>query len=349
MYTQINKKTKNNYMQKNEAVLARKLLEGADISVLDCIRIVKNTLDFKPKNTKLSDMQFCAKILNLGIEHSNIKEMSVEEGFNLYIKTKLELRPASIKDIKYLGRRLFKTCPEYTKMNISQIKLSDLELWLSKTFETAQQYNKAIRMLSTFFNYALSQEWTQRNPIKLIKKRKVIENEIKALSIKEIKALIKTAKRPEFKDCQVGLALLIWAGVRPQELRRISWKDINLKENIISIRSNTSKTGGCRHIEICKALNLYLNNLIKKNPTLVKSSILPQNWINKWKALRKKAGFETWINDVLRHTYASYYIKHYRDLKQLQLNMGHYNLDLLRSRYLNLQDISKDDAKIYFS
>ena len=55
-----------------------------------------------------------------------------------------------------------------------------------------------------------------------------------------------------------------------------------------------------------------------------------------------------WVQDVLRHTYASFHAKNYADLPRLQLNMGHRDLSLLHSRYINMHGISRADAKRFF-
>ena len=53
--------------------------------------------------------------------------------------------------------------------------------------------------------------------------------------------------------------------------------------------------------------------------------------------------------DVLRHTYASYFAKRFKDLPRLQLNMGHHDLSLLRSRYINMRGISNLEATSFFN
>jgi hypothetical protein len=40
------------------------------------------------------------------------------------------------------------------------------------------------------------------------------------------------------------------------------------------------------------------------------------------------------VPDVCRHTFASYYATHYKDLATLQLEMGHRDAALLRTRYI---------------
>ena len=55
-----------------------------------------------------------------------------------------------------------------------------------------------------------------------------------------------------------------------------------------------------------------------------------------------------WVQDVLRHTYASYHAKLFRDLPRLQVNMGHRDISLLSSRYVNMSEIAKADAEKFF-
>lgn len=56
-----------------------------------------------------------------------------------------------------------------------------------------------------------------------------------------------------------------------------------------------------------------------------------------------------WVQDVLRHTYASYHAKRYGNLARLQLCMGHGSLLLLRSRYVNMRGISLASAAGFFN
>ena len=134
------------------------------------------------------------------------------------------------------------------------------------------------------------------------------------------------------------------AGIRPREAKRLLWQDIDLEENSITVRSLCSKTGGVRHVEICPNLKDILSDSDK-----AQQEICPLNWDRKWKDIRDDSGFRgRWIQDVLRHTYASYYAKYYRNLSSLQLNMGHRDQSLLRSRYINMHGISTSNAKAFF-
>ena len=173
-----------------------------------------------------------------------------------------------------------------------------------------------------------------------------MEKEIKPLSIEQTERLMSTAQARKNRDCVAAVALLLYAGIRPREVRRLRWRDIDLAENCVTIRSLCSKTGGVRHVEICRPLKTILS---RSRPEVCERAVCPPNWPRRWKLIRDASGFRgVWVQDVLRHTYASYHAKLFRDLPRLQVNMGHRDISLLSSRYVNMSEIAKADAEKFF-
>ena len=327
-------------------ISAKRILTGTDVSVLDAARIAKNILDAKPKNFVLTDLQFCAKVIEVGLRHMRTKEMPLADGFALYLKSKQHLRPDSIRDIRCIGNRLLRTNPELGKRNFSELSVAECEEWLNAAFHTNPQFNKARTMLHGLFEFALRREWCDKNPIKRIERKKVVEKEIQPLKLSETKRLIKTAQR-ESPVYAVVAALLVYTGIRPREVRRLTWRDIDTEEKTITVRSQCSKTGGVRQVEIPPVLNRLL---IAHSSELKEGKICPTDWQRRWRKIRDNSGFrERWVQDVLRHTYASFHAKRYANLPRLQLNMGHYDVSLLRSRYVNMRGISNTDARNFFN
>lgn len=343
------------------------------MSIFDSIRFVKNILDAKPSDSKLTDAQFVLKVIEVGLRHIRTNEMSLADGFALYLKSKQHLRPDSIRDIRCIGNRLLRTKPEFGERNFSELSVSECEEWLNAAFATpsqfkrsaneispqakdpkgetahkvsASQFNKARTMLHGLFEFALRREWCDKNPIKRIERKKVVEKEIQPLKLSETKRLITTAQR-ESPNCAVAAALLVYTGIRPREVRRLTWRDIDTEEKTITVRSQCSKTGGVRQVEIPPVLNRLL---IAHSSEFKEGKICPPNWQRRWRKIRDNSGFRgRWVCDVLRHTYASFHAKNYADLPRLQLNMGHRDLSLLRSRYVNMLGISRAEAKCFFN
>ncbi len=134
-----------------------------------------------------------------------------------------------------------------------------------------------------------------------------------------------------------SLHLLLYNGVRTQEVARLSEHHIQPEQGRIIIPAAGSKTGDGRALPLRKIKSL-------KGVSLR----IPRNWQQRRLALRRAVGFAAgqWIPDVCRHTFASYHAAHFRNLGELQLEMGHRSTDLLRSRYLNLP--ATKDSKVFW-
>ena len=73
---------------------------------------------------------------------------------------------------------------------------------------------------------------------------------------------------------------------------------------------------------------------------------IPRNRKRKWQTLRRAAGFRHWVPDVCRHSFATYHAAMFRNLPELQLEMGHRDTSLLRSRYM--VPASRKDAELFW-
>ena len=80
---------------------------------------------------------------------------------------------------------------------------------------------------------------------------------------------------------------------------------------------------------------------------------IPRRWVQRWRALRKAAGWskETahpWRQDVCRHTFATYHAAHFRNFAALQMEMGHRDSGLLRTRYIYATHSADENAENFF-
>lgn len=330
-------------MENHGICLAERLLDGTGISLLDAARLIKNAIDFN--STSRENLKYCRDVIECGRSHLGAVEKYVTlfDAFWRYAEAKKHLRKDSFRDIKYLGKRILKKA--LCKKFVCEFTPGQCFKILNDAFQTPSQFNKGRRMLHGLFSYAVKMKWCAKNPVSEIAPKKILEREIAPLPLFEIQKLLKAALSPAHLDCAPALGIMLWAGVRPRETTRLAWGDVDLEEGTITVKARNSKTGGICHIDICPALKSWLKSL-RKNP---ESSICPKNWGKKWKALRRDANLESpWVQDVLRHTFASYYMKRYKNLPRLQSQMGHADLSLLRTRYVNMYGIKKGEAKIFF-
>ena len=133
--------------------------------------------------------------------------------------------------------------------------------------------------------------------------------------------------------------MMLYAGIRPHEVARLSWAQVDLREGAIYILPRHSKTGGTRRVTIHKPLMRILRAHKRKDGEM----ICPANWIHHWRELRRAAGWDSpahrWPQDALRHTFASYHLSHFRSFAELQLEIGHQDATLLRTRYVDQRPV----------
>lgn len=153
---------------------------------------------------------------------------------------------------------------------------------------------------------------------------KIKERYIEPLSLKDVEKLKEATTRPEFRNMRFSLNLMLYAGIRPTEVSRLQKTDFQWDERLVIVRSTVSKTGGGRAVPL-----RGIHNIRKKD------RYIPRNWNANGKALRRVAGFQSnWVPDICRHTFASYHAAYFRNLSELQMEMGHRDTSLLRSRYM---------------
>lgn len=243
------------------------------------------------------------------------------------IAARANRRPVTCRDLRYFTNRILRCNPGLAERPMRGISVADCRTILHNSFSTSMQsYRKARAILHSIFAYALRHEWVDKNPVDYIETPRVTESPIIPLSLPEIERLEAAARTPEHRDMQLSLHLMLYCGVRPTEVRRIDpVRDIDWAHRQVLIRPQTSKTGGGRIVPLRKAARIRRDC----------RQTIPANWGRRWRRLRRSAQFTHWQADVCRHTFASYHAARFRDLPALQLEMGHRDLSLLRTRYLS--------------
>lgn len=254
-------------------------------------------------------------------------------------------RVRTIREIRNITDRLLQGDPGLAQRKVRGISTQDCRRLIEENFSTPRQQAKARTILHGLFALSQRQGWCTENPVAALPRPALVEEEINALPWATLRRLLKQARKPEHRPCMPALGLMLWAGVRPAEVLRLTWEDIDWDEKVISLRARHSKTGGSRHITLHKVLATWL-----KDAGIQQSgSICPPNWGRRWKRLRLAAGAVPWPQDVLRHTFASYHVKQWHSFERLQEEMGHRSARLLRTRYLSMKGITKAQVSRFWN
>ena len=318
---------------------ALEVLRSTGVDILEAALVAREALECGRGRVRRA-----RECVRLGAEEMRKREKTVT--FRKAVEVALEerekknRRARTVTDFRYYCKRLMVRNPGLAERRVRSITSEDCRAYLQAAYgESAAQYRKARAILSGVFSTAIKHDWCDANPVSRVEVPEVVEKPIEPLTIEEVERLEAAAQLPEHEDMQLSLHLMLYCGIRPTEVSRIDpERDIDWENQRVVVRPTTSKTGGGRVVPLRKADAITVR-------------MIPRRWVQRWRALRKAAGWDqahVWRQDVCRHTFATYHAAHFRNFSALQLEMGHRDSSLLRTRYVYAGKTSEASALRYF-
>ncbi len=339
-------------MEEEETLVqtAQALLRESDMTILDAVRLALELREAMPPGAegKQASMQACHRLIQLGSQacKQEGRSTSFRVAFEASLQSRAGRRLRTIAEIRQCCRRVVRYFPDLSDTQVRSITPEDCRQFISTSFHTPNSRRKARRLLHGVFAFCLRHGWCAYNPLVAVDIPPVRERKIESLSLVQIRRLLATVLRPEHVACAPAVGIMLWAGVRPTEVTRLRWEHVRVEDRVIVIDAQHSKTGGARHVTLHKVLADWL---CKTAPyRLPRTPIVPRAWVRRWRALRLAAGFADWNPDTLRHTFASYHLKHFENLNVLQIDMGHADTQLLRTRYLGMKGVTREGAEEFW-
>ena len=300
-------------------------LGGVDAArlVLECVEGLGNRAEGLGR---VELMELVRRVMRAGIAALEQQERTVpfEQAAWESVAARAGRRPTTTRDLRYYVRKMLKV-EGVAQLPLRALTVGQCRDLLHAAFgHSAHSYRKGRAILHSIFAYGMRQEWCDVNPVARIEVPRVQETPKAPLVQEEVQRLQRAIERPEFRDMKLSVNLLLYSGIRPTEVSRLRAEDFCWQEKLVIIRPTKSKTGGGRVVP--------LRGIKQLRP---QERVIPKNWQRRWRALRQAAGFTHWVPDVCRHTFASYHAAYFRNLPELQLEMGHRDCELLRTRYMS--------------
>ncbi len=341
----------------NKAALA--ILRSTGISILDAAMVAKTALEAggarhrqkgdhadeaevrASETTAFRALKRSKKIIALGAEALRQLERTVTfaKAVEAALEARKERRTRTVYDFRYFTRRFMKRCPGLARRRVRAMTPQECAGYIEQAFDTPRQRQKARLILSGVFGTAVKRGWCDSNPVARVEAPRVVEQQVPILSPQEIEQITATAEEYQGGSCAAAVGMMLYAGIRPHEVARLSWEQVDLQERAIYILPRHSKTGGARRVTIHRPLQ----RILQKHRHADAERICPPNWLKHWRGLRRAAGWDSparrWPQDALRHTFASYHLSHFRSFAELQLEIGHRDATLLRTRYVDQRGV----------
>ncbi|SJZ77957.1 Site-specific recombinase XerD [Sediminibacterium ginsengisoli] len=197
--------------------------------------------------------------------------------------------------------------------------------------------------LHTYFEWLVRNKHITENPFRYLRKPRVIYDDVKFLKKWQVERILSALHNPPTTKPLIvkrNLAIfyvLLFCGLRREELALLQLRDIDIERKLLTVRAETSKIPRTRHIplhsSVCMYLKEYLKERVHKQSQYVFISNLRDDGISLAglislvQVIRKRSGVRFHLHQF-RHTFAVNFLYASNDIVKLQRLMGHTNITM---------------------
>lgn len=225
---------------------------------------------------------------------------------------------------------------------ITEIQAHHIHPFLNRM--TAPTQAAYIRELNAFFNFCMKRGYCAANPLDGIEPPRVDRGLPEYMSADNVSRFMQALYNSEYAQYSAHAAIGFFAGLRPDEIKRIGWSSVNTDEGIITIGADIAKTRRVRHVTISENLAEWL----RTQAALAGDKPLTYgNYDHVRRTICRRLELD-WPHDCARHTYATFHIAMHRDAALTAHELGHtQGVDLLYKHYRGLA--GRDDAEKFWN
>jgi integrase len=251
----------------------------------------------------------------------------------------LKRREASIGSLheRDLRNRLGKFAA-YFRCPIRQVKPEDIRDYLLNLPVSERTRHNMRTTIAGLFNYAKQEGYlpADHKGVPRPTKRRRVKLAVAVFTPEEMRKLLNAASGQQL----AALALQGFAGIRAEEVKRLSWEHVNFSEGHIVIPDAVAKCEERRLVPLTDNLAAWLKPIAKTSGPVC----LFTNLANVYEHMRKRAGVE-WKRNGLRHSFVSYRLAIAKNVPQVAFEAGN-SPTMVQRHYLKV--VSETMAKAWF-
>lgn len=278
--------------------------------------------------------------------------VTVDQIAEKFIASRSKLQ-RSEKHLDSLRRLFIRFGESFPTERLSDLTSDQVEGWLHDLKVGPVTVNTYRSLLHSLFEFGVRKKLCPENPVKAVERMTVKANEVGILTPAQLWNLLEISDA----DVRATIALGAFAGIRPEEITRLTWEEVSLERGHITVTAAKSKTAQHRYVKILPCLEAWLRPLIGSGP------IQGDNFRRRYDETRRLAGFALrgnqrrrhdedkglvpWPHDALRHSFASYHLAKFQNAPALALELGHQSNALIFSNYR--RRVTELEANEYFN
>jgi len=321
----VNGKTKANDMSAvdlQSAALAIAEVAPLNMTLVEAVKEYRMAKDrLGSKGTLREAVDFFLKHGNPELPVKNVPEIRDE----ILIAKKADgLSEAYIRDLKLRLKKFSEAFPG----PVAEIDTKQIEAWLRGLKSGPKNRNNYASAVTTLFNFAKRSGYLAKDRATMaedLSRARDVRGETEIYTVDEVKTLLKRVHqfRPEYLPY---LAIGVFAGIRPAEILRLDWKEVDFESGLIEVKAVNAKTAGRRHIPISANLRAWLEPHRKSTGPVCSEPNVQVLLKNTVEPLMEDDGRlepgVNWKSNALRHSYGSYRLPVLKSASELALEMG---------------------------
>ena len=339
-------RVRENYITREEATGRKQELEIAEMNLVPSTRLKQTKLSAEQiDDAEWAFKELAGRPMKTAIRFflENYKEpvtrMPIEQAFEEFLRFKQSKnrRPDTIRNLR---QRIGFLCARAEGKLVSDIQPEQLEEIISRPDISAQNAVNDRLAFSAFFAWAEERGYCATNPIAKVGLIQVDREEPVVLSNQQAQSLLDAAWN--YKDGRLVpyVVLALFAAIRPTELGRLSWKEVDLEAKTVTIGPKIAKMRARRIVELSDNVVEWLI------PHAGKTPIKGTNWRRDFDKVKELAGIKEWTQDAPRHTAISNHMARHEHEGKTATWAGN-SPDVCQRDYRGL--VKRRDAEVFWS
>ena len=207
--------------------------------------------------------------------------------------------------------------------------VSDVEK-ITQRYSNLNTQKSIRRIFSVFFNWAVRHHYCLENPCDRLDKLPREMSQIAALSLDESRRLLGAVMLLQDEKMVACIAIGLFAGLRPSEIRDLKPDDI-LKDRI-RVSGGKLRRKFKRSVPIPPVLAAWLKDYPFKG--------MPAGWDGKLKKIKRATKARKWVPDIIRHTSITFQTERDKNEDLTAFNCG-TSIDMMNRHYRDMIDDEK--------
>jgi integrase len=247
------------------------------------------------------------------------------------------LRPCYVRELRRVLRQF---CDGRETQPIKSVTVAEVGDWIDANAQKPGTRATLIARLSALFSFAFRRSHVDSNPVARIDRVRLERSPPTILTPQQAGELIR-ATTEHSPELLAYVALGLYCGVRPAELKRLDWACIDLARGMIRVDAAASKVRRRRLIQAQPIAVHWLSKAPKQQ-----GAVAPLSHVRPRRRIERALGWERWPHDLLRHTAASYLLALHRDAGKVAMMLGN-SPGILLNHYHEL--VSPEDCARFWA